>query len=159
MNTNNRRPVDSKDNEKILSKWISHQIENYKKNVEIMSNIKIRKTWKEFVSDMRYRKYFRSVEEVWFDNLKGVKKYINHNNKRPSSKSKNEEERRLGCWILRQKTYYKNNEKMLSHEKIRKILEEFVNNANYCEYFKSDKDLWMDNLKEVNLLRYRTLGH
>ena len=61
IDTNNKRPShSSKDKEiKSLAKWISHQQENYKKNIQIMSNPDIRKLWNDFINDEKYKSFFK----------------------------------------------------------------------------------------------------
>jgi hypothetical protein len=55
MNENNKKPT-LKYN-KILCSWIKHQITNYKKKTQIMSNEEIYNKWSEFVEE--YKQYFK----------------------------------------------------------------------------------------------------
>jgi hypothetical protein len=55
ININNKRP---NQDEKILSKWISHQITNYKNKEQIMKNEEIYNKWTKFINDPRYKNYF-----------------------------------------------------------------------------------------------------
>ena len=48
---------------KKLAKWISHQITNYSKQKEIMSNPIIRKLWEDFITSNKYKKYFIKPDE------------------------------------------------------------------------------------------------
>jgi hypothetical protein len=52
----NKRP--NKDNE--LSKWLQHQITNYRKRKDIMHNDHIFIKWGEFINDPKYKKYFNT---------------------------------------------------------------------------------------------------
>src|SRR3989304_2838749 len=65
IDKNSKRPTQHSKNkeEKTMGTWISHQIKNYKKQKEIMSNEKIRKQWEEFTNDNKYKKYFMSNED------------------------------------------------------------------------------------------------
>jgi hypothetical protein len=86
-----------------------------------MSNNKIYTGWKEFISDVKYSKYFLSKEQEWENKLEEVKKYINKYNKIPSNKSKNIEEKQLGTFCSGQR-YNKRNNK-LSKDRIKKLEE------------------------------------
>ena len=59
---------------KIISKWVSHQMTNYKKKSRIMKDEKIRSKWKDFINDPKYKQYFISYEEQWYDKLEKIKK-------------------------------------------------------------------------------------
>ena len=52
----NKRP--NKDND--LSKWLQHQITNYRKRKDIMHNNHIFMKWCEFINDQKYKKYFNT---------------------------------------------------------------------------------------------------
>jgi hypothetical protein len=56
IDTNNLRPTDK--NDKKLSKWISGQIQNYRKMKGIMKNKDINEIWKNFINSTEYSKYF-----------------------------------------------------------------------------------------------------
>lgn len=76
-----------------------------------------------------------SRKEIWKENLQKVKTYINENNKLPSTVSKNEEIKGLGLWLKNQKHIYKNKERIMKIDEIRKEWEIFI--KEYEEYFKS----------------------
>ena len=59
MNENKKRPkMKSPDEEeKRLSKWISHQITNYKKKSQIMKEQEIYDAWTQFINDSKYKEY------------------------------------------------------------------------------------------------------
>jgi hypothetical protein len=57
MNENKKRPDKNKD-EKILSKWISHQLTNYKNDNYIMKIPEIKLAWESFINDPLYSIYF-----------------------------------------------------------------------------------------------------
>jgi superfamily II DNA/RNA helicase len=91
IDENNKRPSSKYNkNPEIKSNgmWIVTQQKNYKKNKNIMKNKKIRKLWEAFINDPKYSKYFLSNEKEWKLRLEGVKKYIDENNKRPSTGGK-----------------------------------------------------------------------
>jgi uncharacterized protein YeaO (DUF488 family) len=68
-------------------------------------NDEIRNLWKEFTKE--YNEYLKSNEEIWIDNLNKLKQYINENNIKPSTISKNNEIKQLGQWISNQQRNYK----------------------------------------------------
>jgi len=61
IDTHNKRPSQgSKDKEiKILAKWLSQQLNNYKKNINNMKDPEIRKLWNYFINDDKYKSFFK----------------------------------------------------------------------------------------------------
>ena len=116
INTHNKRPsCMCKDKEiKSLGEWIIHQISNYKNKTKIMKDSIIYNEWTNFINDDIYKEYFLDNNTIWFNNLVKVKKYIDENNKRPSSVSKNKEIKTLGTWINTQQRNYKNNKEIMA---------------------------------------------
>jgi hypothetical protein len=151
IDDNNKRPLGYSKNqdEKYLSTWTSHQSNNYNKKIDIMKDEKIRKCWKKFIGDEKYKEYFMSNEDVWHDNLKKVKKFIDVENKRPSSTSKNQDERYLGLWIGTQLNNYNKKNRIMKDKKIRECWKKFIGDEKYKEYFMSNEEAWYDNLKKV----------
>ena len=135
IDENNKRPSERDKNKeiKVLGYWVSHQIKNYQKKTKIMSNNNIRKEWEEFITNEKYKEYFISNDDKWFNNLKLVKKYIDENNKRPSERDKNKEIKVLGKWLSKQITNYQKKTYIMSNNNIRKEWEEFI--TDYQEYF------------------------
>lgn len=80
-----------------------------------------------------YQEYFLTNQEIWKNKSEEVKKYIDENKKRPSSKDKNQEIKILGKWLSHQRQNYKNNEKSMKNEEIKNLWEEFL--KEYQEYF------------------------
>jgi len=134
-----KRPSEKNKNEQIksLGNWLSHQVNNYIKNQNIMKNENIRNKWYEFINDEKYKKYFISDEDNWNYKLEQVKSYIDENEKRPSSSDKNEHIKSLGSWIIDQKKNYKKNQKIMKNENIRNKWYEFTNHEKYRQYFKT----------------------
>ena len=137
------------DNIKKIGKWLQHQQENYKKNVQIMSDIKFRTQWKNFVNSEKYKIYFFSNEEIWKCNLEEVKKYIDLNNNKPSEKDDSNRIKQLGNWLLCQSTNYNKKKNIMKNEFIRKEWNDFVNSDKYKKYFLSNEEIWINNLLEV----------
>ena len=51
--------------------------------------------WTNFITDSKRIGCFKSNEEVWKENLDKLKKFIDNNDKTPSSESKNKEEKKI----------------------------------------------------------------
>ena len=136
----------SKDNNiKQLGKWISTQQTYYNKNEYIMKDTNIKLKWDQFID--KYKDYFLSNEEIWYNNLEKVKKYIDKYNFRPAEKSKDNNIKQLGKWICTQKTNYKKNENIMKNNNIRIKWEQFID--EYNEYFLSNEEIWYNNLEKV----------
>ena len=56
----------------------------------------IRLKWEEFVNDARYKEYFMSDEDAWYDTLSKVKAYMDEHKSRPSQEVKI---KRLKHWV------------------------------------------------------------
>ena len=132
---------------KSLGGWLINQTVNYKGNKHNMNDKNIRKMWEEFTSN--YKEYFSSNEEIWKDNLKKNKEYIDKHKKRPSQLDNDKDIKSLGLWLLNQTTNYKGNKHNMKEESIREKWKEFINDQKYKEYFLSNEDLWKDNLEQV----------
>ena len=132
-----KRPFNTSKNqdEKILGKWVSHQITNSNKKNFIMSNKKIRECWEKFVGDEKYKEYFISNDEIWYANLEKVKKFIDKEKKRPTTRGKNQDEKYLGNWVSNQMTRYNKEIKIMRDKKIRECWRKFVSNEKYKKYF------------------------
>ena len=52
-----------------------------------MSNQTRYKKQTEFINEPKYKQYFIANDEEWYQKFEEVKKYIDDNNKRPSSES------------------------------------------------------------------------
>ena len=99
-----------------------------------MKNEEIYNKWTEFINN--YKIY--SNEDSWIESLNQAKKYIDENNKRPSSEDKNTEIKTLGIWICVQKRNYNKKECIMKNEEIYNKWTEFIN--NYKIYFRSNED-------------------
>ena len=130
---------------KKLNKWINNNKKYYKNNLFHMNKPEIKKEWEEFMN--KYKKYFLTGEEIWLNNIKEVKKYIDENNKIPSYNDDNDEIKNLGKWLNLQSRQYKENDRIMKQSEIRKLWEEFIN--KYEEYFLTGEEIWLNNIKEV----------
>ena len=148
IDTNNKRP-----NKRIniLGRWICTQRQNYKKKIYIMFNDEIYKKWTDFINDDKYKSYFITNKNIWYEKLNEIKTYIDTNNKRPNSKDKNKQINILGQWIGDQQKKYKTKKAIMSNEDIYKIWTDFINNEKYKLYFLSNVDQWNLKLYEVKI--------
>ena len=128
-----------------LGIWLANQKQNYKNNKEIMKNKKIKAKWENFINE--YEKFFKTNQEIWYDNLNSIKEYIKKNNKLPSKKNKNKEIHTLGVWLINQKANYKNNKEIMKNEEIKSIWEEFI--ITYEVLFKTNEEIWYDKLDNI----------
>ena len=147
INDNKKRPLQTDENKKLskLGRWLSHQQHNYMRNINNMKDDIIRKKWEDFVKD--YKEYFMRNEELWNNNLEKVKKYINDNEKRPSTHSKNKDILFMGSWINTQQNNYSNKKDNMTNNNIRKQWEEFT--KEYAEHFMSNEEVWKNTLEKV----------
>ena len=67
INKNDKRPNKHSKNkdEKTLVSWISHQIKNYQKKINIMKEKEIYDSWTEFINDEKYKKYLMSNFKIF----------------------------------------------------------------------------------------------
>jgi hypothetical protein len=137
IDDNNKRPsiYDRDNNIKKLGQWIHTQITNYLKKEQIMQNDIIKEKWEEFINSSKYNKYFISNEEGWYNTLEEIKKYIDENNKRPSSTDKDNNIKTLGIWISNQNKNYSKKKQIMKNDIIRINWEEFINDTKYKKHF------------------------
>jgi len=135
---NNKRPSSKDSNKEIkqLGMWINYQSLNYKNRKECMKKEEIYNKFTEFLQ--KNKKYFLNENEEWNNNLQSVEEYINKNKKLPTSTSKEIIVSKLGQWLSRQKTNFKNN-KFDEDTKVK--WEQFIDKY---------KDYLMDNITEWN---------
>ena len=151
IDENNKRPDAHSKNKEIsyYGNWLLNQSKNYKSKEQIMKNPKIYDIWTKFINSEKYKKYFISNEEEWQSSLNLVKKYIDENDKRPSSKSNNKEISYYGNWLLNQSKNYKSKEHNMKNPDIYDKWTEFITSEKYKKYFMSNKEEWQSNLSLV----------
>jgi len=152
IDDNKKRPsVGDNKNTKIkqLGSWISNQIKNYKNKKDIMTNDKIYNKWTKFINNPQYKKYFQSNEDQWNENLEKVVEYMDENKKKPSCTHTNKDIKMLGTWITNQTIKYKKKIKIMSNETIYNRWTETINDPRYKKYFKSNEELWNEQLQKV----------
>jgi superfamily II DNA or RNA helicase len=151
IDVNEKRPPSTDKDKyiKSLSQWICSQQTNYKTKKELMKNNEIYNLWTEFINDDKYKKYFEYNTTIWIDNLNKIKKYIDENNKRPTSVDDDEEIKILGKWINTQNTNYKNKLTIMKNAEIYNIWTQFINDDKYKIYFEDNNVVWIRKLNEV----------
>ncbi len=138
INKNNKRPTDTDKDERIksLSKWMQHQVTNYKTKSHIFKNNIIYNKWTEFINDIAYKNIFYSTNEKWLINLEEVKQYINKNNKRPSPSDINKDIKQLGVWFATQVNNYNYKKNIMKEDDIYQSWTDFINDDKYKIYFE-----------------------
>ena len=107
FDTHKRRPNkrSNDENEKTLGIWIGVNLRNYKEKTRRMQHEKSYNKWTELIN--KYEEYFVSNEENWEEKFQELKTFINLHLKLPGGKSKNNDEKTVGCWLCCQKRNYK----------------------------------------------------
>ena len=80
----------------------------------------------------------------WDEKLQKVSTYINTNQKSPLTTDKNEETKKLGQWLDRQRTNYKKNEGIMKNTVVKKSWEKFIDKYKVYlgdEFFINSTDL------------------
>jgi superfamily II DNA or RNA helicase len=138
INENSKKPstVDKNNIVKKLGHWITSQPITYRKNLDIMKNITIRKLWEDFIKDDQYKHYMMSKQDLWVYNLEQCKTYINIHKNRPPSRDKEVNIKYMGNWLINQSKNYKKTNEIMKDELIRQKWEEFITDEKYKQYFK-----------------------
>jgi len=140
---------DKNKNIKQLASWIYNQKTKYKNKKQIMCNQEICNKWTEFLNDPKYKEYLMTFREIWNESFNEVKKYMDKNNKRPTSIDKNKNIKQLGSWIIHQQGNYKNKKKIMKNEEIYNTWTDFINDNKYKEYFMSNEETWIKKTEEI----------
>jgi hypothetical protein len=126
---------DNDKNIKTLRIWITNQQKNYKNKEQIMKNKEIYNKWTEFINDTKYKEYFKSNKDNWYELLNKVIHYIDINKKRPSTHDKDRNIKIISTWINHQQNNYKNKTEIMKNEEIYNKWTKFINNDKYKQYF------------------------
>jgi hypothetical protein len=89
------------------------------------------------------------VVDKWYENFEDLKKFIDENERRPSStaKERNGAERVLGKWMSHQLTNYNKRECGMKDQTKYVLWTTFL--EEYGEYFKADDVVWYENFVEL----------
>ena len=129
IDLNKRKPSQNKKTERVLSSWLSKQLNNGKTKKKIMVNEDIKNTWNSFIKD--YNQYFLSNEELWTNNLTNLKTFIDLNKCKPSQSKKTEKV--LCSWLSKQLKNRKIKKQIMFNEDIRNTWDSFI--KDYNQYF------------------------
>ena len=133
-----------------LRDWTKRQQTNYSTCDRIMKNEKIREEWLNFVSNEKYEKYFMTDEMEWYKTFFEVQEYIKKYNKRPSAVSKNDNIKKMGCWISRQLiSHYKYQAIMKTNKKIFDEWAKFVSDPEYIAHFMTSEEEWYYKFNQI----------
>ena len=157
MEINKKSPSESsiESEEKKLGKWISRSKQNHKNIDDNMKNKEICLIWEQFIKD--YSEYFKDDKVIWSKTLNKVKKYIDENNKKPSSESTDAEIKRLGSWLIIQTANHNSKQKNMNDPEIISKWEQFIEDENYEIYFRNNEKIWCDMLNKVK--QYIDINH
>jgi hypothetical protein len=135
IDENKKRPSPTSKNEteKKLGNWIGFQQQTYKKKINAMKDTAKYDLWTKFIQE--YREYFKSNNEIWNENLRDLKTFLNENKRRPSD-HKAGTEKTLGKWLSHQTTNYKNKEHGMKDQSKYNQWTDFL--QEYQEYFSND---------------------
>lgn len=150
IDKNNKKPSVKNKNKNIqyLGSWISSQQRKYLARKQIMIDEIIYKTWNEFVNNVKYKKFFVSNYDIWYEMFNKLKVYITENKKRPSQSDTNKNTKLIGDWLAHQIQNYKCNIDIMKDKNMREIWKKFTC-VEYKEYFMSYIDKWYIMLKKV----------
>jgi hypothetical protein len=126
MIEHNARPPPSSKNEeiRIIGDWLCNQIIKFTCKRNIMKNEIYYNMFKEFLE--KHEEYFRSKETIWKKKLNQADEYITLNNKKPSSSSKDKEEKQRGKWIEHQIKYYNTKGGLMKNKEIYDLYSAFL---------------------------------
>jgi superfamily II DNA or RNA helicase len=110
---NGRAPSQCSKNpdDKILGSWIGTQKQQYNESGpqysdKIMKTPEIWKMWSDLMVDPKYCEALYGIVENWKNSHKKMCEFIEKNGKKPSSESKDTNEKKMGQWILHQRRDY-----------------------------------------------------
>jgi len=147
MDNYKKRPSRNSKNtdENTLARWIDNHQHNYKTKIDIMKNPQIYDTWRSFTQE--YAEYVMTNEDQWFLKFESVKAFMDNYKKRPSSTSKNVDEKRLGRWIGTQVTNYNTKSKIMKNPQIYDNWTQFT--QEYAEYVMTNEEQWFLTFESV----------
>ncbi len=151
IDTHKERPdkCSKDDTTRILSNWVSTQVQCYKKRSDIMEDEDTYNKWNTFVNSTEYSQYFIDNNTAWCNTLSSVKTYIDEHNKRPSRSSKDSNIKYMGTWIINQTRNYKIKDRSMKDDIIYNMWTEFINDPKYSNIILNNKEIWYNKLDAV----------
>lgn len=145
--------IDKDENIRKLGRWIDSNKKNYTRRKYNMCIQSIYDMWTKFMDS--HTKYLITRDEVWYNKLEEVEKYINTHHKSPSTHDTDKEVKKLGKWISGNQNMYSKKIHCMKIQKIYDVWTEFI--EKYSAYLKSPTEKWYNNLKLVE--NYIALHH
>lgn len=87
------------------------------------------------INSDKYNIYFMSNIDKWLKNLKEIKKYIDDNNKLPSSSKLSLNKNKLRLWLTHQIINYKKKKYGMKNKKKYDEWTKFINDNKYKQFF------------------------
>jgi superfamily II DNA or RNA helicase len=130
-----------------LACWFKRHKQFYNNNMYMYKNPDVRKIWDAFMCE-NYE-LLKSDNEIWKCTFSQVEDYVSKKNKFPSSESKDENIKKLGIWVLAQKSNYKSKTNNMKRPEIKQIWEEFM--YKNPKLFRNNQEKWVDYLHELDV--------
>ena len=137
--------------------WTQYQKYNYKRKLQNMKQETIYNIWTEFITNNTYKNYFipKSYILEWKNKLEKLKQYIDVNNKRLSTRDKNNEIKQLAKWVETQQKNFTQKEHLMTNNEVYELWKELLNNEKYRKYFVLKQKLreykWEEFLDKVKI--------
>lgn len=131
--------------EKRLGNWLIKTQRAYDANDRQMKDATNRKKWEVFKN--KYFDQLKNVKETCVDNLSKCIKYIEENNKLPSTHDKSDDIRSLGNWLSKLRQEYNKQDYSAKNIPLSKKYDSFF--EQYAEYFMQPEDKWYFNFEQV----------
>ncbi len=135
IKTNNKLPSKHSKNieERTIGKWLVSERQNYKNNVKSMKSQYIYDEFTAFINE--HLVYFLSNEQIWYNTLNQIYKFIKNNERLPKKNLKNIDEKKFNKWINHQRQNFKNKREGMKNDKIRNSWIKFI--EDHKEYFET----------------------
>ena len=130
----------------VLFIWFIRQKQIYNKQMHIFRNSNIRNIWNEFMTENQ--DLFKSNDDIWMLTFHQVKDYVSQHHKLPSSENKDVAVKKLGIWVLSQKSNFKSQTNRMKNDSIKTIWHEFV--QQHTKLFRDNETKWFDYLNELD---------
>ena len=139
------RPSTSKNkDERQLAEWINTQNKSYREKKGIMANTEIYDIWTQTITT-NYAEYFEDNIDAWKRNHTKLIDHIKKHGCRPSSTSKDKDEKQLASWIQHQNTNYREKKHIMANTEIYDIwtqsILEYTKLPTRCALVKKDKKI------------------
>ena len=166
IDKNGKRPSNTAKHpeEKRLGQWVSTQKKNYNPSGPDVSkyimntNPEIWQLWTDTLADAKYSEALADPVQDWKNNHKKMRLHIDKNDKTPSQKAKDPEEKRLGQWVSNQKMNYNpsgpdvSKKIMNTNQEIWQLWTDTLADAKYSEALVLDTvQDWKNNHKKMRL--------